>query len=211
MNNDTLHPTHIRTHHFSVRITLAHAAFEARIQRAGDDVATIQDGDYHIEVLRNDVHIARYLLRQSILWHETAEHHVRWLAEWEQAKAQYHPLPIDSWDGDRELASEYDAWPPRCPECGTAGMQVKFSRWRKPFWSCRLFNRRLCRGSKGFTLHPEEQREHQGWRLGGFDVTDWSAKAIKSYESSTKRAYWKLLAVQSLARLGYDAYGGRLS
>jgi hypothetical protein len=208
MSNDTLH---LRTRHFSARVEMSRQAFTARIQRAGEGVAAIENGDRHcIEVFRNDVHVARYLLRQGVLWHETPEHHQKWLAEWERVTAQYHPLPVDSWDGDRELAGEYDAWPPRCPECGLDGMQVKFSRFRKPFWSCRLFNRRLCRGSMGFTLHPDEQREHQGWHPGNLDTTGWSARAIKSYESSAKRAHWKLLTVQSLERLGYDAYGRRL-
>jgi len=39
---------------------------------------------------------------------------------------------------------------------------------------------------------------------------EWDAKAIKNYEYTARRAHYKLLAVQSLERLGYDAHGGRL-
>jgi len=213
--NDTMDNVKLRTQHFGARTRMSRQAFEARIRRAGEDVATVtveSDGRcQYIEVLKNGVHVARYLLRQGVLWYETPEHHARWLAAWERVKAQYHPLPVDSWDGDGELAGEYDAWPPRCPECGLGKMEVKFNRFGQPFWSCRLFKRRLCQGSRGFTLHPDEQREHEDWRpWPQGPPAEWGAKAIMNYERTARRAHYKLLVVQSLERLGYDAHGGRL-
>jgi len=68
----------IRTEHFTGRTPMSLTAFQARIERAGADVTTVEQPGY-VEVLKDGVHVGRYLLHQQVLCYETPEAHQEWL------------------------------------------------------------------------------------------------------------------------------------
>lgn len=167
----------LRTKHFTGHTRMTPDAFQARTERAGEGVTTVERPGY-VEVLKRGVHIARYLPIQQVLWHEVV-----------QAEDETHRPP----DAD-------DSWPPLCPECGSE-MQVKFSRHNGggAFWSCRLFDTpgHVCRGRREFTLHPEELAEYQN------QVSQWNPHWSPAANKRVHRARWEQLAGKSLERLGF--------
>lgn len=179
--------------------------FQARVAAAGDSLQTIDKAGY-IEVLKNDHHVARYLVGQAILWFEPEENHQAWI----QAKAERDWPPSD-WPNvtGPEDFPESATWPPICPECGTK-MVLKYGGRddRAPFWSCRLFDNpgRICRGRRPFTLHPEELAELR--EMPPMQNGYWSPGANKASEAATYRVRWRRLAFRSLDRLQTDTAGG---
>ena len=184
MNASTSEIT-IRAELFDTRVEMSREAFSDRLQRAGKKVRAVKQPGY-VDVLKNGVHVARYLPIQQVLQYETPEAHTRWLAE-QAEKARI----------ERENAP----WPPPCPDCDVAQeMVVKFNRRRNSgaFWSCTGFPYR-CRGRRPFTLYPDEQRAYQDWLA--------SVTGDGSYlDPRIRQTKWEQFAARSLLRLGFGKH-----
>jgi hypothetical protein len=164
-----------RTEHFTGRKPMSLTAFQARIERADADVTTVEQPGY-VEVLKDGLHVARYLVPQKVLWYETPEAQRDWLS-----------------------ADVDESWPPLCPACGQEMMVRHNRRTREPFFGCAQFPR--CRGARPFTPHPDELAEYHAWEP---PYADWlSPAANKARRQADLRWKWQVLCGKSLERLGY--------
>ncbi|MCP4590774.1 MAG: hypothetical protein GY842_08515 [bacterium] len=195
---DTMTTLKLRTEHFTVRVSLTRSAFQARIERADESATTTVEQAGYVEVLKGDIHIARYLTAQEVLWYETAVDHQKWREEQAERTKRNWPRP---WMGESiRRPSVDDPWPPFCPECGF-GMKLKFNRrTNEPFWSCRLFDSpgRVCRGRSRFTLHPAELAEYKKWSPPSNPY--WSLQANKTRDPARYQHKWAQLAALSVER-----------
>ncbi len=121
------------------------------------------------------------------------------VARWLELERVLYYLPAGE-TGPVDWPDPARIWPPHCPECGKV-FKLKFrNRDSAAYWGCAW---PVCEERRPFTLHPDEQKELDGF--GPVDVEDWGLGAQKVSWSAQVARKRDQLEVVSMARVNGTA------